>query len=295
VTGQEVTYMKFLSPVLLSIGALALAGTAAAGHGAAAPPPQGAPAVQGCPGMAPPGAQQAPPGAEQAQPGPQQQAEPVGVARVFGAALQDVCLDQTDQMFADRILAEMGQRAAFVHAAKGELMLALADALESGQVNECDLQPKIEQFVAASAAAGPYIGANLSQLHGILDDNQRGAVADALAAGLQERADAHASGAWLEELTKLLNLTPDQQKAIGDTLAGFDEELAAEQEQQANAVDQFRGPAFIPSVAMPPGTIAQNAQARAARMVALTNALNEILTPEQRQIAANALREKVQG
>jgi hypothetical protein len=270
--------MQTRSRMLFAIGAIALPLAIAGSASGKDPGGQPTTSTQEC---APEQAAQAP--------------KRLGVARLVGDAISSLCLSAADRPAVDQALENLTARSAAVSQAKQDLLLALADALESGSMDECATEEKIDAWAAVASGVATGIGSDLAQIHDVLDAGERQELADALASGIEQQREQAASGAWMDELAENLELSPEQVGQIKDVVKGFAPEIEAESAAHAKAIDALRGEVFTPGEAIPSETVSTQTKKRADRMVAFTEALIGILTPEQRARAAEALSEKIQA
>jgi hypothetical protein len=244
-------------------------------------------------------------GQPQAQPEPQAQAqEPAqaprpaaehhGVARLVADALSKVTIPEDKQAEIRQVVSAMDNDLAAVSEARKALISALADQLESGSIDRCALEPKVNALIEAREHAAPAIEHEFSNLHALLDSCQRGEFADALSARLGEHAEKFKSGAWLDDLASELCLSADQRKEIEHAVKEFGSAIRSEHGEHARLIQAFRGDSFCPEKVVSPAEVDESIKAQAERVVALTEALNHVLTPEQRSKAAERMREKAQ-
>jgi Spy/CpxP family protein refolding chaperone len=198
-------------------------------------------------------------------------------------------------------------------AARKELLLALAAQVEQGKIDRAALAPKIE------AASGPWLAtrtadfAALDRLHAILTPLQRGALVDALEdehpgrgehrgrghGKARGKAQHHAhdrAARWADELA----LTDAQKDQIKDALRaergkGKQGEHGAREPRQhlGRTLQAFREDRFVAAEAAGTGA----GQAKAAhepseRTIRFMEIAVPVLTPAQRTLAAQKLRER---
>jgi Spy/CpxP family protein refolding chaperone len=271
--------------------------------GAAQQPSPGA-TQQPSPGAAqqpsPGAAQQPSPGAAQQQgPAPQQPqaaaSEANDIVQMVDAALQGITLrpDQVQQFQA--LGADVDAKVADVEKAKRDALLALADEIESGKVDAASLKPKTEQFVAAADAASPVVRHAFEKLHDALDADQRKQFISNFREELKKRAAMVGRKATLEEMSKTLNLTDDQKTKIQQILSEekVDSEVARERYELVLAA--FQEDEFSMDDLLPAASIHHRGERMVSRMVDIAAKITDVLTPEQRKIAAKGIRDRVAG
>jgi Spy/CpxP family protein refolding chaperone len=178
-------------------------------------------------------------------------------------------------------------------------VLAIAAQVEQGKIDRAALQPKIDAAVSAFAQSSPADHAALEQLHAILDPEQRAELVDALQARMHDHGGRREH---MQEMARLLNLTDDQKSQIRDA---FKEHFAAmrkahegsgEHAHGKQMLDAFKSDHFVVSE-LAPGSADPRAHASemGEHMLGVVETVLPILTPEQRTIAAQKLREHVNG
>jgi len=258
-----------------------------------------------------------------------------GVVKLMGEALGEVSLRPEQRVELEKLAAAAEARHSSMGEGKKELMLALADQVERGAIDRTSLQSKIDRTVADLEKARPEDRQALARVHAILDAEQRGAFVDALEAkfkhggrgghghhGAKDGAGAgkkdgaskdgkpgeHARGMHgmhgMRQLAEDLKLTDEQKEKIRAALtSGHDgkhgpdmREMRARFGEGKQALESFRTEKFDATAAGPsPEKLKEMAAHGTERMVGMAEKILPILTPEQRKIAAEKIRERANG
>ena len=240
-----------------------------------------------------------------------------GVVKVFGDALGEVPLrpDQRTELEALAVAADA--RHASMAEGKKDLMLGIADQVEKGTIDRAALQPKIDRIIADLEKARPDDHAALERMHALLDPEQRNAFVDALeakfkgkhhspfAAGEKGAKGEHgeeggpmAAMHAMKQLADDLKLTDDQRSQIKDVIkagreghGGF-REMHARMSEGKKVLESFRSDTFDAAAAAPsPEKLRARVAIGTSRAVGVAEKVLPILTPEQRKIAAEKLRQ----
>lgn len=192
-----------------------------------------------------------------------------------------------------RTLSQIGQqvdaKTAAVHDARRDLMLALAQQMEAGQINRQALEPQVRALVSAKDQAGPAMKQALEQIHQTLNPEQRKAFADALERSVQQRMQMHESGQWLNQWTQELGLN-EQQKQQVQTILNQLKPVAEQHHAQFNKVlSSFRGQSFNIEQIVPTQEAHKQAQDSVERMIGIAQQVSQVLTPQQRALAARKI------
>ncbi|CAN5689204.1 hypothetical protein BH09MYX1_BH09MYX1_32450 [soil metagenome] len=122
-----------------------------------------------------------------------------GFVKVALDALGDVALRPEQRAQIETLAKDAETRHEATRQAREALMLAIADQVQAGNVDQAALQPKLDTMKAAMDASKPRDAAGLEKLHGILDADQRAAFVNGLKAKALDHGggddDDHASGA----------------------------------------------------------------------------------------------------
>ena len=243
-----------------------------------------------------------------------------GFVKVAGDALGEVPLRNDQRTELEKIATEAEQRHSSMADGRKELANAIADLVEKGTIDRAALQPKIERVVADFEKVRPADQAAIARVHAILDAEQRNAFVDALEKKMHEARGEHAHGAkgpggfgHMMKLADDLKLTEAQRDQIKTVMM----EAHKEHKQHAgehfggehggrhrdghkahhggprgkHGLEAFREDKWEPAAAGPHGDMKEHAAQGTTRMLGLAEKILPILTPEQRKIAADKLRE----
>ena len=207
-----------------------------------------------------------------------------GPVKLFGEALGDVPLTASQRSSIEQLATQAEARHQAAGAARKDVMLALAGQIEAGQIDRAALQPKLDAVTAAMRASQPADRAAFEQLHAILGPDQRVAFVDAVQAHMgQHRGEMHGKHP-LHELAAQLGLSDDQKAQIMAAMP----QHHGEQVMQAFKQDRFVFDEVAP---------AQDVSGHVARMsdhvLSLAEVALPVLTPDQRKLAAQKLRDRI--
>jgi Spy/CpxP family protein refolding chaperone len=225
-----------------------------------------------------------------------------GHLKVIGLALGDVPLTAAQRAQIEKLAADAEVRHAGVNAARKELMLALAAQVQAGQLDRAALQPKLDALVSAMKLAQPGDRAAFEQLHAILGPDQRTAFVDALEAHIGERIgqvrEKHPLKRWADDL----KLTDDQKAQIKTAMqqrfqaAAHDPNAAPHwaeaKEHGAKVLGAFKQDRFVMDEVSPARDVGEKATKMADHFLGMAETVLPLLTPDQRVLAAQKLRER---
>jgi Spy/CpxP family protein refolding chaperone len=225
-----------------------------------------------------------------------------GHLKVVADALGDVPLTASQRAAIEKLASDASARHAEAGAARKELTLAIAAQVEAGQVDRAALQPKIDALVAALQKAQPADRAAFEQLHALLTPDQRTAFVDALEARISERMGAMHDKHPLKQWAADLQLTDAQKTQIHDAMKqrfqaaaqGHEHEgppWAQAREHGAQVMSAFKQERFVMDEVAPAKDVAAKAKAMSEHVLGLAEAALPILTPQQRALAAQKLRD----
>jgi Spy/CpxP family protein refolding chaperone len=239
-----------------------------------------------------------------------------GFVKLIGEALGEVPLRAEQRTELEKLATEAETRHAGMADGRKDLMIAIADQIEKGSVDRSALQPKIDRIVADVEKVRPDDQAALNRVHAILDEGQRNTFVDALEAKIKEQhgwmAKAHHGKEGFEGLAKLkqladdMKLTTEQRAQIMSAVHEARKEAHAhggaahhkdwrtardERKKGHQAFEQFRTKDFDAKTIGPQGELKPKATEGTTRAIAVAEKILPILTPEQRKIAADKLRE----
>ena len=226
-----------------------------------------------------------------------------GPVKLFGQALGDVPLTASQRSAIEGLATAAETRHAEARSAGQDLMNALAAQIEAGQIDRAALQPKIDALTAAMQTAQPADRSAFEQLHAILTPDQRSAFVDAIEAHAGELKDTMREHHGLKQWAADLNLTDDQKSQIKDAikarLQSSGHEVAAElkgaKHEGKQVMDAFKGDRFVMDEVAPAKDIAARVNGMTGHVLAIAEAALPVLTPAQRTLAAQKIREKAQS
>jgi Spy/CpxP family protein refolding chaperone len=217
---------------------------------------------------------------------------------------------QIQQLVEQEKVAHVG-----VRAARADLLVAVAQGVEAGRVDDAALKPKVDAVAQAAAAGKPVQRAALEKLHAILDASQRAELVNAVEAHRQapprageeatrgERAERRGHGGGAGPLARGLDLTPQQKDQIRANMKASREASAAAgggrqahgaaRAQHAKVLEAFKGDRFVMNEVAPVVPEARGGHGE-QRMIDAVKASLPILTPQQRATAAARLRTEAQ-
>ena len=227
-----------------------------------------------------------------------------GPLKLAGDALGDVPLTASQRAAIETLATATEARHADDRAARKDLVVTLAAQVQAGQIDRAALQPKIDALVASLQKAQPADRAAFEQLHALLTADQRTAFVDAMQARIGERVgkafDKHPLKQWAEDL----GLTEDQRSQIKDAMKqqwqasaqGHDGPPWAEaKEHGAKVMTAFKQDRFVMDEVSPAMDVAAKARKMTDHMLGVAQVALPVLTPQQRAIAAQKLRDRAEG
>lgn len=226
-----------------------------------------------------------------------------GHMKVIADALGDVPLTATQRATIEKMATDAEARHADAHAAHQALALAIAAQVEAGQIDRAALQPKIDALVAAVQRSQPADRAAFEQLHALLTPDQRVAFVDSVQARVSAKMGAMHDKHPLKQWATDLQLTDAQKTQIHDAIKarfqamaqGHDHEAppwAHMHEQGAKLMAAFKQDRFVMDEVSPPKDVAAKAKAMSDHVLGLAETALPVLTPQQRAIAAQKIRER---
>jgi Spy/CpxP family protein refolding chaperone len=223
-----------------------------------------------------------------------------GHVKLVADALSEVPLRADQRALIEKLAADADGRQGAVHAARQDLLLALADQVAAGKVDRAALQPKVDAVGAAALGVQTADRAALAELHDVLDSTQRGQFADALIA--QFHGHGHGMhgghGSWKERWADL-KLTDEQtaqiETILHDSFASHHGDWKGGMDHSQGVLDAFRSDAFAPESLAPATDVQAKSAEMHGRMIDLAERVLPLLTPEQRAIAATKLHERASG
>lgn len=220
--------------------------------------------------------------------------------RFMDDVLKELKLRPEQQDAVDKLRADAKARHEPIKAAKRELMVALADQLEKGDVDRCGLQAQIDKIGAAVAKSYPDDRGMMERFHEILDPDQRVAFVDAIRDRGDKLEKAHDKGVMTDAIAKELNLSDDQKDRLGKIFAGLKEikdaepAHAAHRERMTKILDAFKTDHFVLDEIAPAKDVEAHATGKIKHMLWAGEAVIPVLNDEQRVHLAKLIREKVE-
>ena len=241
-----------------------------------------------------------------------------GPVKLVGDALSQVPLRPDQRSEIEKLAADAETRHEASRKAHQDLMVTVADQVERGSIDRTALQPKIDAAVTAAEQTRPQDRAAFQRLHDLLDAGQREQFANAMKDKMHEHgkwaqhdeheksAKAGAEGehhgppmAHMKQLAEDLKLTDDQRSQIKDTLrAEFTKnggkgmhEMMKHREHMGDMLEQFKGDQFNMEKAAPQIDLRAKVTEGSGKMIDVAEKILPILTPEQRVLAAQKIRE----
>jgi len=227
--------------------------------------------------------------------------------RMIGDALAEVPLRPDQRTAIEQLAADAEARHVQAQASHKDFMLALAAQVETGTIDKAALQPKIDAMTAAWTANRPADRAAFEKLHALLDPEQRGELVDALEAKAASREGghkgAHAGRGRMKEWATALSLTDDQKAQIKTALQaqhqaakGEHTHERADGEHQGHGkkvLEAFRADTFSMDAVAPQANAPKIVNPMAEHTMNMLTTVLPILTPAQRTLAAQKIRDKV--
>jgi hypothetical protein len=226
-----------------------------------------------------------------------------GMVKVVGEALGEVPLRAEQRSEIDKLVADAEARHAPLAEGRKALLTTFADQVENGTIDRGALQASIDKITAGLDSVQASDRAAFVKLHDLLDSSQRNAFVDAFKAQVKGKRGEHAEPlAKLRQFGEDLKLTDAQRAQIRDVLLqahrdGFKEHAHARggrgQHHPGEALEAFRGDKLDLDKALPSDAAKVQVSFMADRAIGFFEKVLPILTPEQRKIAADKIRERV--
>lgn len=227
-----------------------------------------------------------------------------GPLKLIGDALGDVPLTASQRTAVEKLAADTEARHVGSRGARKDLAMALAAQVQAGALDCPALQPKIDALVATLRQAQPADRASFEQLHAILSPDQRTAFVDAIEARVAERMgqlrDKHPLKQWATDL----GLSDQQRSQIKAAMQAQWQANAEGQghvpwadmtEHHAKVMAAFKQDRFVLDEVAPAKDVGEKAQKMSDRFLSLAQAALPVLTPEQRAIAAQKIRDRAEA
>jgi Spy/CpxP family protein refolding chaperone len=227
-----------------------------------------------------------------------------GETLFLAMGLDTLGVSAEQQTAVDKIRADLRAAMAPVRAAEQRLLETLGTGLSRGQIDVPSVNASVLDVSSAAQSARDASATSLDELHAVLTPPQRAALADKVeshwAVWRAENAEARgqtggATRGHLAALSTELELSPDQEQRIRTALAGewrdeppFDLERAGTRVHalaEAFRLEQFE------ARTVEQGAASGMAGWGAAHLARVVEAMNPVLTPEQRDHLARKLLE----
>jgi len=220
----------------------------------------------------------------------------LGHLKVVADALAEVPLRPDQRSAIEQLASDAQVRHTATKQARVDVANALAAQIEAGKIDRAALQPKIDAVAETVRTSQPADRAAFEKLHAILDKDQRSAFVDALVAKAHAQHGMHGGREHLQKLAADLKLTDDQRAQIGSILRdqwkGHHAEGKEGHEKGKAMLEAFKQDRFVMDEVAPAADAHEKANAMSARFLDMAEKVLPILTPEQRVLAANKVRER---
>ena len=215
-------------------------------------------------------------------------------------ALTKVSLRPDQQPVVEQLGKDAETRHEAIKAARVALCNALADQVQAGKIDRAALKPQLDALLAAIEQSRPADRAAMVRLHDVLDKNQRSQFVDALESQFRDRMHGGArpglghARQWATDL----NLS-DQQRdqirtAVRSKFEGQREQMKdqwrATREQGHQLLESFRQDQFTLDANSPQLFGRDKIAGGVGKMIDFAEAAVPTLTPDQRAIAAQKIR-----
>jgi Spy/CpxP family protein refolding chaperone len=208
------------------------------------------------------------------------------------SALDLSSLTPTQRSRVQALIEQKTSQNANIRAANAQLLTALADAIQSGNVSTTALTPRVQAVVTAALTDEPADRSMLEALHDTLTPGQRAELVEKA----ESRMDAASerNGGRLGWVATMLNLTPAQTAQIEENLrtseSASNQDMRTEVRQEhTRLLEAFRGDKFVMSQVVPPKT-GDALGHFVGHIVFMAQAAAPVLTNEQRATVASTLR-----
>jgi Spy/CpxP family protein refolding chaperone len=214
-------------------------------------------------------------------------------------ALSKVSLRPDQQPVVDQLGKDAETRHQAIKSARQALRNAIADQVQAGKIDRAALKPQMDALLAAIDQSRPADRAAMMRLHDVLDKNQRGQFVDALEAQFHDRAHGgRASIGHARQWASDLNLTDQQRDQIRTAVRSkfegqreqMKEQWQATREQGRQMLESFRQDQFTLDANSPQLFGRDKIAGGVGKMIDFAEAAVPTLTPEQRVIAAQKIR-----
>jgi Spy/CpxP family protein refolding chaperone len=215
--------------------------------------------------------------------------------QLIDEALSGISLSPEQTNALQKLGAEDDAKVGAVDKAKHEYLMALADQIETGKVDESALKDQKKKVEEAAEAASPTVRKSFQKMHDILDASQRKEFVTHFRDILKERAGLLDPDKQVDRWAKTLSLTDDQ-KAKVRAILEEDRTLGEKvHERLEKVLDAFPSDSFSIEEVVPAGSIDERTDKMLDRITDVAKRVTEVLTPEQCKAAARAIREKIES
>jgi Spy/CpxP family protein refolding chaperone len=218
--------------------------------------------------------------------------EPGGIVQFVDEALGGISLRPEQSEALKELGATLDAKVAPVDKAKRDLMEALADQIEAGRVDAKSLEPAIQRVDEAVQTASPAVHGALQKIHDTLDADQRKEFVEHFREKLNKMEVKTEPKAKVDEMAKKLDLTDDQKGKVRAILEQDMKPSGEMHDRFGKLLDAFPSDKFSVDEVLPAGLAAGHVDKMLHRMVGAASQVTAILSPEQRQKAAELLRQK---
>lgn len=221
--------------------------------------------------------------------------------KVFKEALRELELRPDQKQAIDELREEGKERHAPVKSARRELMVAVADQVEEGKIDRCEVGPQIKKVAEAVAKARPGDRAAFEELHSILDPEQRAQFVESLERHWEARKDKAEPQALAAKMDRELDLTDEQQHRVEQILSGLRQIYEAEPAHAEHhalwerILTAFKGEQFDLDAIAPMKDVAEKVTKRIEGHLWAAEAVLPVLDEHQRARLAEKLRDKAKG
>jgi Spy/CpxP family protein refolding chaperone len=215
-------------------------------------------------------------------------------------ALAKVTLRADQKALVEQLGREADARHEPIAKARADLKAALADQVAAGKIDRAALKPQVDAVLQAIDASRAADRVALGRLHDILDKNQRNQFVDAIEDHFHHGGPHHMGGMGMpmKKWASDLNLTDQQRDQIRASIQAkfqgqrdaMKEEFHRMRDQGKAMLESFRQDQFTPDANAP--IFGRDRLERGiGKMIDMAEAAVPVLTPEQRAIAAQKIRE----
>jgi Spy/CpxP family protein refolding chaperone len=210
-------------------------------------------------------------------------------------AIAKVSLRPDQRTLVEQLGREADARHEPIRAARTALQGALADQVAAGKIDRALLKPQIDALLQTIEQSRAADRVALGRLHDILDKDQRGQFVDAVEDGFKNRMHDRPGIQHAKRWAADLNLSDQQRDQIRAAIQArfqgqrdaMKEQMHTMREQGKKMLDSFRQDQFTPDATI----FGRDKLERGiTRMIDFAETAVPILTPEQRQIAAQKIR-----